>query len=173
MVKKKELKQRAIYVYPPAEMAETWKTLAQKSGTSISKFVIEHVANSLGLAEDDYKSRSNVLEENRQLRDTLTEKEKRNHHLELLVDKLEEDLRIYRSRLFTDSSSIGTRTYDKQLITLLREPGAHNTESILNRLRVKPTDTEVFKAISMQLENLEAYGLLKNTGKGWTWNEKS
>ena len=171
MVKKKELKQRAIYVYPPAEMAETWKTLAQKSGTSISKFVIEHVENSLGLAEDDYKSRSNILEENRQLRDTLSEKEKRNHHLELLVDKLEEDLRIYRSRLFTDSSSMGTRTYDKQLIALLREPGAHNTESILNRLRVKPTDTDVVKAISMQLENLEAYGMLKNTGKGWTWNE--
>ena len=173
MVKKKELKQRAIYVYPPAEMAETWKTLAKKSGTSISKFVIEHVANSLGLAEDDYKSRSNVLEENRQLRDTLTEKEKRNHHLELLVDKLEEDLRIYRSKLFTDSQSMGTRTYDKQLIALLREPGAHNTESILNRLRVKPTDTDVVKAISMQLENLEAYGLLKNTGKGWMWNEES
>ena len=172
MVKKKELKQRAIYVYPPAEMAETWKTLAHKSGTSISKFVTEHVENSLGLAENDYRSRSNVLEENRQLRETLTEKEKRNHHLELLVDKLEEDLRIYRSRLFTDSSSMGTRTYDKQLIALLREPGAHNTESILNRLRVKPTDTDVVKAISMQLENLEAYGLLKNTGKGWTWNEE-
>ena len=131
MVKKKELKQRAIYVYPPSEMAENWKKRAEKSSTSISKFVIEHVENSLGSAEDDYRSRTIVIEENRQLRESLDEKEKRNHHLELLVEKLEEDLRIYRSRLFTDTSSIGTRTYDKQLITILREPGAHNTDTIL------------------------------------------
>jgi len=172
MVKRKELKQRAIYVYPPAEMSENWKSLAQKSGSSISKFVIEQVENSLGLAEDDYRSRSNVLEENRQLQDSLTEKEKRNHHLELLVEKLEEDLRLYRSRLFTDRSHTGPSPYDKQLMKLLREPGAHNTDTILNRLRIKTTDTEVTKAISIQIENLEAYGLLKNTSKGWVWSEK-
>ena len=45
MVNKKELKQRAIYVYPPAHMAENWKTMATQSNTSISKFVIEHVEN--------------------------------------------------------------------------------------------------------------------------------
>ena len=170
MVKKKELKQRAIYVYPPAEMAENWKTKAKESGASISKFVIEHVENSLGLAEDDYRSRSIVLEENRQLREALTEKEKRNHHLELLVEKLEEDLRTYRSRIFIDSET-GASDYDKQLIGLLKEPGAHDTDSILRRLRVKPTDTIAMKAISIQLENLENYGLLRNTSKGWTWSE--
>ena len=173
MVKKKELKQRAIYVYPPAEMAETWKKLAKTSGTSISKYVIEHVENSLGLAENDYRSKSNVLEENRQLKETLAEKEKRNHHLDLLVEKLEEDLQLYRSKLFTDTSNMGTRTYDKQLMALLREPGAHNTDTILTRLRIKPTDTEVIKAISIQLENLEAYGLLRNTGKGWIWSDET
>ena len=173
MVKKKELKQRAIYVYPPSEMTDNWKTLAAKSGTSISKFVIEHVENSLGVVDDDYKSRSNILEENSQLRESLTEKEKRNRHLELLVEKLEEDLQGYRSRLFTDTSNIGPRTYDKQLITILREPGAHNTDTILSRLQVKPTNSEVIKAISIQIENLEAYGLLRNTSKGWVWSETS
>jgi hypothetical protein len=172
MVNKKELKQRAIYVYPPTKMAENWKKLADRSGSSISKFVIEHVENSLGLAKDDYRSRSIVLEENRQLRDNLAEKEKRNHHLELLVEKLEEDLRVYRSRLFTDASYSGARTYDKQLISLLREPGAHDTNDILGGLKIKPSDTEVVKGISVQIENLESYGLLKNTGKGWVWSER-
>ena len=50
--------------------------------------------------------------------------------------------------------------------------GAHNTDTILRRLQVKPTNTEVIKAISTQIENLEAYGLLRNTGKGWIWSEK-
>lgn len=171
MVKKDSLKKRAIYVYPPTDMSENWKNLAERSGTSISKFVIEHVENSLALEDDDYRSRSLVLEENHKLKEALAEKEKRVHHLELLVDKLEEDLRIYRSRLFTDKSYSGTKTYDKQLISLLREPGAHDSDSILSRLNVKPTDTDVVKAISIQLENLEAYGLLRNTGKGWVWIE--
>ena len=169
MVKKKELKQRAIYVYPPADMAENWKNKAQKAGTSISKFVIEHVENSLGLTENDYRSRSIVLEENRQLRETLTEKEKRNHHLELLVEKLEEDLQTYRSKIFLDSQT-GASDYDKKLIDLLKEPGAHDTDTILKRLGVKPTDTTSMKAISLQLENLENYGLVRNTSKGWTWS---
>jgi hypothetical protein len=171
MVKKDSLKKRAIYVYPPADMSENWKNLADKSDTSISKFVIEHVENSLGLADEDYRSRSLVLEENRQLREALAEKEKRVHHLELLVDKLEEDLRAYRSRLFTDKTYTGAKTYDKQLIALLREPGAHDSDSIINRLNVEPNNTDVIKAISIQLENLEAYGLLRNTGKGWVWVE--
>jgi len=35
MVKKKELKKRAIYVYPPPEMSENWKKIAAQSGNSI------------------------------------------------------------------------------------------------------------------------------------------
>jgi hypothetical protein len=49
------------------DMSENWKNLAEKSGTSISKLVIEHVENSIRLADEDYRSRSLVIEENRQL----------------------------------------------------------------------------------------------------------
>ena len=172
MVNKKELKQRAIYVYPPAHMAENWKNRATQADTSISKFVIEHVENSLGQTDQDYRTRTSVLEENHQLRETLTKTSKRVHHLELLVDKLEEDLRVYRSRLFTDQGYTGTRTYDKQLITLLKQPGTHSNQAILNQLRVKPSNSEVVKAVARQLENLEAYGLVRNTARGWVWSEE-
>jgi len=170
MVKKKELKQRAIYVYPPADMAENWKNLASESGSSISKFVIEHVENSLGLSEDDFRSRSIVIEENMQLRDALSEKDKRNQHLELLVEKLEEDLRRYRTRLFTDTTYDGASPYDRQLVELLMEPGFHNTDSIFARLRVRLTDSEIVKGISAQIETLERFGLVRNTSKGWVWS---
>jgi len=59
MVKKKELKKRAIYVYPPADMAEKWKSRAQTSDVSISRFVIEHVENSLNREEEGFSSRAN------------------------------------------------------------------------------------------------------------------
>ena len=107
MVRNKELKQRAIYSYPPAEMSARWKKAAETSGTSVSKFVIEHVENSLG-KEEGFQSRSVIIDENRHLRESLKEREKRVHHLELLVEKLEEDLRRYRAQIFTDPRARAT-----------------------------------------------------------------
>jgi len=171
LVKEKELKRRAIYVYPPSKMSEKWKRMAGESGGSISKFVIEHVENSLNRDVEGFSSRSTLLEENKHLRETLHDKDKRVEHLGLLVEKLEEDLRFYRSKMFTDSEFTGVRSYDRKLIEILREPGTHSTEELLSRLRIKGNETEAIKAISRQLENLEAYGLVRSTMKGWIWKE--
>jgi hypothetical protein len=171
MVKKKELKQRAIYVYPPLDMAEKWKNAAESASTSISKFVIEHVENSLNKEEEGFSSRSSLIEEVKHLRETLKEREKRVDHLEVLVERLEEDLRFYRSKMFTDEGFTGVRQYDKKLIGILREPGYHTDDELLNRLRIKASETEAMKAVSRQIENLEAYGLVRQTGKGWVWQE--
>ena len=170
MVKEKGgLKKRAIYVYPPAEMAARWKGLAEASGASISKYVMEHVENSLGREDEGYSSRSALIEENRNLRESLREKEKRVSHLELLVEKLEEDLRTYRARMFTDPGFSGIRSYDKRLVEILKQPGAHTSEELLSRLGIKPTEQEAVKAASLQLENLQGYGLVRSTRRGWMW----
>lgn len=169
MVREKGLKKRAIYVYPPAEMATRWKGLAEDSGTSISKFVMEHVENSLGREDEGYSSRSALIEENRHLRESLRENEKRVHHLELLVEKLEEDLRGYRARMFTDPGFSGIRSYDKRLVEILKQPGVHTSEELLSRLDIKPTEQEAVKAVSVQLENLQGYGLVRSTRRGWMW----
>jgi hypothetical protein len=171
MVKKKELKQRAIYVYPPANLAEKWKRLAGESKTSISKFVIEHVENSVNAEEAGFSSRTSIIEENRHLRETLNERVKRVDHLEVLVEKLEEDLRFYRSKMFTDNGFSGVRPYDKKLVELLREPGTHSSDEILSRLSIKPGESEAVKAVLAQLETFESSGLVKATRKGWTWQK--
>jgi hypothetical protein len=171
MVKKKELKQRAIYVYPPADMADKWKTSAEEASTSISKFVIEHVENSLNSEDEGYSSRVALIDEVKHLREKIKEREQRVDHLEILVEKLEEDLRFYRSKMFTDENFSGVRQYDKKLISILREPGAHSDDEILNRLRINPSESEVMKAVSNQLVNLVANGLVRQTGKGWVWKE--
>ncbi|MFC1803196.1 hypothetical protein ACFL0D_04420 [Thermoproteota archaeon] len=171
MVKKKELKQRAIYVYPSAELSQRWKALADSAETSISKFVIEHVENSLRLEEPDYKTRVDLIQENRRLLETIREKDKRIDHLDLLVDKLEQDLRQSRDRLFTDPGFSGVRSYDRKLIKILREPGFHSTDELLTRLGIKPREIESIKAISVQLENLKAYGLIKPSPQGYKWIE--
>ena len=172
MGKTDTIKQRSIYVYLPShDMVQRWKTLAKNSGTSISKFVAEHVENSLREEEAEYKSRSTLIEENRSISGTLNEKERRIVHLELLVEKLEQDLRQYRAQMFTDEEFMGVRSYDKKLIELLREPGVHDNDVILSRLRIKPSEVDSIKAVSKQLELLQSYGLVKATLRGWSWVE--
>jgi len=172
MGKTDTIKQRSIYVYLPShDMVQRWKTLAKNSGTSISKFVAEHVENSLREEEAEYKSRDTLIEENRNLSETLNEKERRIGHLELLVEKLEQDLRQYRAQMFTDEEFTGVRSYDKKLIELLREPGVHDNDVILSRLGIKPSEVDSIKAVSKQLELLQSYGLVKATLRGWSWVE--
>ncbi len=170
MGKTETIKQRSIYVYLPShDMVQRWKTLAKNSGTSISKFVAEHVENSLREEEAEYKSRSTLIEENRNISETLNEKERRIGHLELLVEKLEQDIRQYRAQMFTDEEFTGVRSYDKKLIELLREPGVHDYDVILSRLGIKPSEVDSVKAVSKQLELLQSYGLVKATPRGWSW----
>jgi len=46
--KTETIKKRALYVYLPSEeMVTDWKGKAEQSHISISKFIIEHVTNSL------------------------------------------------------------------------------------------------------------------------------
>ncbi|MGD0805152.1 MAG: hypothetical protein ABSA11_13890 [Candidatus Bathyarchaeia archaeon] len=173
MVKDESLKKRAIYVYPPTQqLTDKWKTLSSEAGVPISKFVIDHVQNSLSLEQDEnYNSRTKLIEENTTLRKEINEKDKRIGHLELLVEKLEEDLQVYRSRVFTEEGFKGKRTYDKRLVEVLREPGLHTSTEILGKLGVNARDTEVVKGILSQIENLHEYGLIRASGKGWTWKE--
>lgn len=133
MVKNKELKKRAIYVYPPIEMSKKWKQIADNHGISVSKLVIEHVENSINMTEDDLRTKSKIIKENQEFKDTIKELTKQLERKELLIEKLEQDLRLYRSRLFTDEKFQGKRSYDKQLIQILKEPGAHTEHEIKTR----------------------------------------
>lgn len=173
MVKDESLKKRAIYVYPPTQqLTDKWKKLSSDAGVPISKFVVDHVQNSLNMEQDNsYSSRTQIIEENTTLRKEIKENDKRIGHLELLVEKLEEDLQIYRSRVFTEEGFTGKRAYDKRLVEVLRAPGLHTSAEILDRLGVDARDTDVVKGIQSQIENLHEYGLITASGKGWRWRE--
>ena len=170
MVRNDKIKQRAIYVYSKSqEMADQWKNLAEKSGLSISKFVVEHVENSLKSTNQNYTSRLNLINENTKLTEQVAGLEKRLHRQDSLIDKLEEDLRQTRASIFLQETETGIKEYERKLVTLLREPGTHSNEEILRRLDIKQTELKAIKAVSAQLENLQAYGAATRTNKGWTW----
>jgi FtsZ-binding cell division protein ZapB len=171
MGKTETIKERAIYVYLPSiEMKERWEKHAEELGVSVSKFVIEYVENSLRQeAEPTYKSREELIKENEALRQQINELSKRCRLLETAADRLEEELRAYRAKPFLEEQFEGVRAYGKELIDILKSRGIVSSEDILAHLGVNPTEHEAVKAISRQLENLEAWGLVKSSVRGWKW----
>jgi hypothetical protein len=173
MGKTDTIKKRAVYLYLPSiESKRRWVERADKQGISLSKFVYEHVENSLLQEEDsDYISRKDLFNENKSLRESLSELSREKRVLSLANDRLERELRRYRSMPFVDNEFVGVRTYQKELVELLKEGGSFTSAEILSRLGIEVTEQDTVKSISKQLENLEDYGLLSSSSLGWRWKE--
>ena len=152
-------------------MREKWSKLAEKAGTSVSKFVIEHVDNSLQQEQNkgSYKSRVELLDQIRELSDGNQELHKKNKMLDTLVERLETELRGYLAKPFLEENFSGVRKYEKELIDLLRTHGEVRKETILNLLGIDPVDADTVKSVTRQIENLERYGLVKDIGGKWRW----
>ena len=165
------IKERAIYVYLPSiEQKERWEEYAKRQGVSVSKFVAEHVEDSLRQVEDSsYKSSGELWKEARELKEQLDKVTREKRVLEIVMERLEEELRRYRAQPFLDENFVGMRRYQRELVELLKEGRTVNSEEILSRLRINPSEQEAVKAVSKQLESLEAYGLVSTSPKGWKW----
>ena len=171
VVKTRQLKERAIYVYlPSVEMAEKWKGLAEKSGRTISKFVAEHVENSLGQEEgSDFKSKGELMALLREKDEEISKLRRESHLLKELAERLDRELRTYRLQPFMREGAQGVRQYDRALIELFKREHIVDSDRLLQKLWVDPRETDLVKAVDGQLKGLEAYGLLEATPRGWRW----
>ena len=165
------IKKRAIYVYLPSiKQKGRWEEYSKKQGTSISKFVVEHVENSLRQEEDPgYKSRGDLWGEVGELREQIDRLTKEKRIFEIAIDRLEEELRRYRAQPFLEEDFTGVRRYQRELVDLLREGRVLSSNDVISRLGIDPSEHEAVKAVSKQLENLEAYGLVQSSQRGWKW----
>lgn len=171
VTKKGKLRERAVYVYlPSVEMANKWKMLADKAGASISKFVIEHVEDSLKEeGEEGYPQRAELIKRLRGLNQEVARLREENKILKRAYERLDLELRRYRAQPFIEEDFQGVRTYDKDLIALLKREGTVEGHRILEELGIDPRDKDLVKAVNRQLENLEAYGLVAARPRGWKW----
>ena len=171
VVPNKALKQRAIYVYlPSVKMAEDWKGLAAKAGVPTSKFVAEHVENSLRQEDKSgHPSRIEMIKQLREKDEELMKLRKENRLLRTLVEKLDIELKRYRAQPFLEEEFQGKRTYDRELVHLIKGKKMIDSDRLLSELGVDPKETDIVKAVNRQLQNLEAYGLIESTARGWMW----
>lgn len=166
------IKQRSIYVYLPSkEIVQDWKTRAERAGVSISKFVFDRVEDSVKKDEgqESYLSRLELVKSVKETQEELKRLREDNRMLKKLVENYEDELKRYRAKPFTEEGFEGVRTFDKELVELLKAGRTYSSDEILTHLNVEPAETEIVKAISKQLQILESYGLLEFTGKGWRW----
>lgn len=61
------------------------------------------------------------------------------------------------------------RRYSKEIVDLLKSRGQTDSYRILEDLGIDPRESELVKAVSRQLEELEAYGMVKTDGRSWQW----
>ena len=168
--KTETIKERAVYVYLPShEMVGRWKGLAREGGTSVSKFVVEHVEDSLRRGEAGFVSRVELSGRVRELEEEVSGLRREGRMLRLLSEKLDAELKHYRARPFLEEGFEGVRSYWREVVEALRRRGFVATDELLDILGVEPRDSELVKAISRQMENLEAYGLVEATPRGWRW----
>lgn len=167
--KTETIKERSIYVYLPShKMVKAWKKRAKKQGASISKFVIEHVENSLQQEEDPtFKPRGELVKKISELRAEMKELKEDNRQKRIVIERQENELRRYRAEPFLEEGFASVRKYDRELIEILKKRGVVDSEELLRELGIDPRDSELVKAVSQQLENLEAYGLVTATKRGW------
>ena len=174
-VTRQELRERSIYVYLPSdEMADDWKARAKKANVSVSEFVLEHVSNSLRQeeGEEGYKARVDLIQELRAKDESIKKLSREKEILSLALERVENELRRYRAEPFLEEGLQGVRSYDRKLTELLRKGEAVDSDHLLHLLRIDPRDTPLVKAVDVQLRNLEAYGLVEKTRRGWRWVTK-
>jgi len=172
VVAKGRLKERSIYVYlPSVGMADRWKELADKSGRTISKFVAEHVENSLKQEEEgaEYKSRAELIRLLREKDEEVSKLQGENRLMKELAERLDKELRSYRLQPFGQAGFQGIRSYDRSIVELFKREGVVDSDRLLQKLGIDPRETDAVKAIDAQLAGLEAYGLLEATARGWRW----
>jgi BMFP domain-containing protein YqiC len=170
--KTKTVKQRAIYVYLPSlKITEDWKKRAEKAGTSISKFVIERVEDSIRReeGEESYLNRLDLIKRLDKAEEELKKLRSENRLLKKLVDNLDTELKRHRAKPFLEEGFEGERGFDKDLINLLRKGDTYTGDEILTHLNIDPSDTDLVKWVNKQLEFLEKYGLVEYVGRGWKW----
>ena len=100
--------------------------------------------------------------ENKNLRDDLRQKA-------IVIERYEGELKKYRSQSFLGEDYAGVRRYNKEIVDSLKSRGQADSYRILEDLGIDPRESDLVKAVSRQLEELEAYGMVKTDGRSWRW----
>ena len=162
-------KSRYVYLYLPSKADKArWQAMADAAKTPLSTWAIEVIEATLA-ENEEFRSRGamakeleDLKKENLELRADLRQKS-------IVLDRYESELRRYRAQAFLDEDYQGVRRYSAEIVDLLKARGQVDSYGLLEALGIDPREADLVKSVSQQLEELEAYGLVEPSGRGWKW----
>ena len=179
MGKTDTIKKRAVWVYlPTIQQRKQWETYAKQQKLSLSKWILLTIEETIGQTTETTKTRKDLEEENQNLKAEIAALQEKHRQLQIIRENLERDIRKYRAEPFLQTGFEGIRDYNKELVETLRNAhgrdGTHrylDQDELLTRIGIPLTETQQIQALSMQLSNLEKYGLIESGTKGWRWKQ--
>lgn len=155
-------------LYPQSkDIIKVWEEEAKKFGVTASQYVIEMTA--IGQQSKASAPKSNILEENKGLREENSKLREDLRRATMLLEKYESELYKLRYSGFSAIDAEEAEQYDETLVALLRKGRTINSYEILKLLKIDPKDSAAVKLVQNQLEELRRFGLVKETPNGWRW----
>jgi len=145
-----------------------WAALAEKAKTPLSKWVIEIVESTLA-ENEEFRPRREMVKEVEGLRNEIKSLQDDLRQKEIVLDRYEGELKRYRAQPFLEGDYKGFRPYSEELVKILKKRGSVDNYRLLEELNIDPRESDLVKAVSRQLEELEGYKLIKMDGRTWKW----
>jgi len=159
-------KERYIYLYAVSvEEKARYEDLAKQAGVPLSKFLLSLIEEGLA-RKNEAGSKIKLVEERRALADENKRLRDETKVKNLMLEKYESEIRRLRSADFLSNDFKGRRHHDPELIASLKRGPVHDRK-LMEILNI--SDPEDVKALSRQLEDLEAYGIIAKGSSGWRW----
>ena len=170
MGKTDTIKDRRVDVYVDTiDRKKRWAQSAEEAGESLSQFVQQCVEYAIEQGGPDFTELGKESKQIQDLEAEVKDLQKDVKQKEIVIEKLESELKQLRTQPFLEEEFEGTRKYDQELIEELQRADRIDGDELLRRLDVDPSDTELVKGIDTQLQQLEDYGLVRSTPQGWVW----
>lgn len=162
-------KSRYVWLYLPSKAdKDRWQALADAAKIPLSKFCISIIEEWLA-EEEEFRPRREIAKkieelkvENKTLREDICQKS-------IVIERYETELKKHRSQTFLGEDFTGVRRYSEEIVALLKSLGWVDNYKLLEALDIDPKDSELVKAVSKQLEELQGYKLVESDGRSWRW----
>ena len=112
MGKTDTIKDRTIWIYTPTlEQKEKWEKTAQQNNTSLSKWIIKNIEDTLQESKGEIKTRDEIIRENQALKKEIAESQSKIRQLTIIRDNLEKEKRKYRAEPFLTTTTRVIKQY--------------------------------------------------------------
>jgi hypothetical protein len=157
--------ERYIYLYTSSEkQKQQYADMAKAAGVPLSKFLLSKIeesfaekpANRAGVRElEDLRGKVVKLQAEVQQKDLELQQTKALLERQRNLTWLDDDVEILKLNV--------------QLVEALKNQGPIHEARLLETLGVDPADLAMTRAISIQIELLEEYGMIRKGTRGWRW----